>query len=163
MMRTVTPELLRELSRYPRYPRSAADLVRIAGWEGAARLISTWRGQEWPVPMREGGATPAGVRRYQQLVELIGDPAARRVVAEWRGQKLYVPSMKEVLADYIAQKVRDEFDELTAKGYSAPEAVFELGINHDISGRWVEKLIASPNAVLAAVRDDVQGSLFGWE
>ena len=161
-MRTVTPELLRELSRYSRYPRTAADLVRIAGWEGAARLISTWRGQEWPVPMREGGATPAGVLRYQQLVELIGDPAARRVVAEWRGQKLYVPSLKEVLSDYIAQKIRDEFDELSAKGYSAPEAVFELGIKHDISGRWVERLLASPNAELAAA-PDVQGSLFLWD
>lgn len=162
MMRTVTPELLRELSRYSRYPRTAADLVRIAGWEGAARLISTWRGQEWPVPMREGGATPAGVRRYQQLVELIGESAARRVVAEWRGQKLYIPSLKEVLSDYIAQQVRDEFDQMSAKGYSAPEAVFELGIKYDISGRWVERLLASPNAELAAP-PEVQGSLFLWD
>lgn len=114
------------------------------------------------MPMREGGATPAGVRRYQQLVELIGESAARRVVAEWRGQKLYVPSLKEVLSDYIAQQVRDEFDQLSAKGYSAPEAVFELGIKYDISGRWVERLLASPNAELASP-PEVQGSLFLWD
>ena len=159
-MRTFTPELLQQLARYPSWPRTAAELVRIAGWEGAARLISEWRGQEWPVPMREGGGTPAGIRRYQQLVELIGNSAARRVVANWRGDRLYVPSLKDVLGDYVADQIRSEFDALLREGYSSPEAVFELGLKYDMTGRWVEILLSEPKAKLKALIDEAQGVLF---
>lgn len=159
-MRSITPELLRIFARYPKWPRTAADLVRVAGWEGAARLIAAWRGQEWPVPMREGGVTAAGMRRYEHLVELIGASAARRVVHHWRGQRLYVPSLKEVWADWVADQIRAEFDTLTQRqGYSAPEAVFELGLKFDVSGRWVELLLSSPGAELAPEAVE-QGRLF---
>lgn len=159
-MRTFTPELLQHLARYPRWPQTAAVLVRVIGWEGAARLISEWGGQQWPVPLIEGGGTPAGVRRYQQLVELIGESAARRVVSNWRGDRLYVPSLKEVLGDYIADQIRVEFDALVRSGYSSPEAVFELGLKYDITGRWVEKLLSAPSSELKALVDEAQGALF---
>lgn len=162
-MRTISTELLRTLSRYPKWPSTATELVRIVGWEGAARLISEWRGQEWPVPIREGGATPAGIRRYAQLEELIGGAAALRVVQHWRGQRLYVPSLKEVLSDWIADQIRTEFDELTgAKGYTSPEAVFELGLKYDVTGRWVEMLLSSPCPELSdlMVEETAQWRLF---
>lgn len=156
-MRTFTPELLRRLARYPRWPKTAADLVRIAGWEGAARLISEWGGQEWPVPHRIGGVTQAGMLRYAQLVELIGESPARRIVNEWGGQRLYIPSLKEVFSAWVADCIRDEFDALACNGYSAAEAVFELGLKYNISGRWVEMLLSSPSVIPPG---DEQGELF---
>lgn len=160
-MRTITPELLKELARYPRYPKAASDLVRIAGWEGAARLITEWHGQRWPVPVCPGGKTRAGIIRYQQLCELIGDAAATRIVKEWAGQRLDVPNLKEVLSVYVAQQIRIDFDRLTASGYSSPEAVFEIGLKYDVTGRWVEILLTAPDIELSAeIADSGQFSLF---
>ena len=154
----MTPELLLELSRYPLFPRTAADLIRVAGLEGAARIISAWGGQEWPVPARIGGGTAKGRQRYAHLCEIVGTPAAQRVVAWCGGGMLMVPNCKEVKHSRAQQLVRQEYDVLTlVKGYSSPEAVFELGIKFDLAGRTIEKIIKRPECELV---DVIQGALF---
>lgn len=155
----MAPELLLELSRYPLFPKTAADLIRVAGLEGAARIITAWGGQEWPVPARVGGATAKGQRRYAHLCEIVGDAVAQRVVAWCGGGMLNVPNLKEVKHSRAQQLVRAEYDVLTlVKGYSSPEAVFELGIKFDLAGRTVEKIIKRPDSELTEVAG--QGILF---
>ena len=58
----MTPQLLAELSRLPLFPRSARDLIRVAGLEGAAQIITAWPGQQFPVPAVVGGGTFAARR-----------------------------------------------------------------------------------------------------
>lgn len=150
MTRHVTPDLLRELSRLPLFPRTAADLIRVAGLEGAARIISAWGGQEWPVPVRAGGVRPAGVRRYAQLCEIVGEPVAQRIVQHWGGLRLDIPNLKDVRASRNHDLIRAEFDVLTLRhGYSSPEAVFELGLKYNLTGKAVENALARPNNVKA--------------
>lgn len=155
----MTPELLLELSRYPLFPKTAADLIRVAGLDGAARIISAWGGQEWPVPTRVGGGSAKGRARYAHLCEIVGEPAAQRVVAWCGGGMLMVPNLKEVKHSRAQQLIRAEYDTLTlAKGYSSPEAVFELGIKFGLAGRTVERIIKRPESELAEAM--VQGALF---
>lgn len=155
----MTPELLLELSRLPLFPRTAADLIRIAGLEGAARIISAWGGQEWPVPVRAGGARPQGVRRYAHLCEIVGEPVAQRVVQHWGGDMLPVPNLKEVIASRNHDLIRAEFDVLTRiRGYSSPEAVFELGLKFNYTGKTIENVLKRPDNVKA--EPAAQGMLF---
>lgn len=154
----MTPELLLDLSRYPLFPRTAADLIRVAGLEGAARIIGAWPGQEWGVPVRVGGATAKGRANYAYLCEVAGEPAAQRIVAWCGGGMLQVPNLKEVKHSRAQQLLRGEYDNLLIKGYSSPEAVFELGIKFDLAGRTVEKIIKRPESELAEAM--VQGALF---
>ena len=155
----MTPDFLLELSRLPLFPRTAADLVRVAGLEGAARVISAWGGQEWPVPIRVGGVRPQGIRRYAHLSEIVGEAAAQRIVQNWGGSKLQVPNLKEVIWSYSQDLIREEFDAMiTARGYSAPEAVFELGIKHGVTGKAIENALKRPNNTKA--EPSAQGMLF---
>jgi hypothetical protein len=155
----MTPELLLELSRLPLFPRTAADLCRVAGMEGAARIISAWGGQEWPVPIRAGGVRPQGIRRYAHLCEIVGEPVAQRIVQGWGGSRLQVPNLKEVLWSRSQDLIRAEFDTLTTiNGYSSPEAVFELGIKYGVTGKAIENALKRPDNVKA--EPVAQGSLF---
>lgn len=156
----MTPDDLRELSRLPLFPRTAVDLIRVAGLEGAARIISAWPGQEWPVPKRVGGGNPAGQRRWAHLCEIVGEPAAQRVVAYWGGGHLNIPNLKMVKWSRDKDVIRAEFDRLTTTlGYSSPEAVFELGIKYDVSGKAIENALKQPDNVKAEPVDS-QGNLF---
>lgn len=144
----MTPELLTELSRFPAFPKGAVDLVRVAGIEAAAALIKAWPGQEWPCPVRVGGANERGVRRYEQLVEIVGDAAARRIVQWCGGGMLIVPNLKAVLHQRAQAMIRSEYDELIRTGYSSPEAVFSLGIKFNLNGRAIERIIRQPDTEL---------------
>lgn len=153
----VTPELLSELSRLPLFPRTAAELVRVVGLDAAASLIAAWPGQEFPVPLLGGRRSPLGMRRFDQLVEIVGDTAARAIVKHWGGLKLSIPNLKEVRWQLRQQQIRSEYDRLTAGGYSHPEAVFELGIAHGVTGRAIELVLKRPNV---SEEERAQGALF---
>ncbi|MBN8462666.1 MAG: hypothetical protein J0M01_07610 [Dechloromonas sp.] len=154
----MTPLLLAELSRLPLFPRSASDLIRVAGPEAAAALIGAWPGQQFPVPAVVGGGNPAGARRWAQLAEIVGEAAAARIVQWCPGADLYIPSLKEVIWSRAQDAIRADFDRLTtAGGYSVREAVFELGIQYGCSGKAIENAIARPDNVRG---EPVQGVLF---
>lgn len=154
----MAPELLTELSRYPLFPKTAVDLIRIAGIEAAAALITAWPGQEWPVPVRVGGATDKGARRYEQLVEIVGADSAGRIIRHYGGGMLVVPNLKVVLHQLHQEQIRQEYDGLIRGGYSSPEAVFSLGVKFNLNGRAIERIIRQPDAKL--VQPVGQGSLF---
>ena len=155
----MTPEELQSLRSLPQFPRTAEELIHVAGLEAAARIISAWPGQEFPVPAVVGGGNLRGVRRYDQLAEIVGEPAARRIVAHWHGQRLSVPNCKEVKWSRDQDRIRTEFDRLTgAQGYSFAEAVFELGLAFNVTGRCVEQVLGRPDNAPPAPVD--QGSLF---
>jgi len=159
----MTPELLAELSRLPLFPRTARELIRVAGLEAAAQLISAWPGQEWPVPARVGGSNPAGVRRWAQLVEIVGEAPAACIVRWSPGGVLCVPNLKEVMWSYTQDKIRADFDRLTITGgYSLREAVFELGIKYGCTGAAIQRALKRPDNVLgeAAGLVPAQGALF---
>ena len=109
-------------------------------------------------------ALEAGVNSYHlenadpALAEIVGENAAEQMVRYWGGQNLYVPTLKQVMSDWIADEIRAGFDVLTARGYSSRDAVFELGLKYGCSGRWVEKILGRPDTVTAA--DAHQGRLF---
>lgn len=153
----MTPELLAELARLPLFPRTALELMRIAGTDATAALIAAWPGQEFPVPLLGGRKSPLGMRRFDQLAEIVGAEAAREIVKHWGGQKLSIPNLKEVRWQSRQQQIRSEYDLLTAGGYSHPEAVFELGIAHGVTCRAIELVLKRPDA---APVDAAQGRLF---
>lgn len=140
----MTPELLRELSRLPRFPRTARDLVRVAGFEGAAQLVAAWRGQKFPVPAVVGGGNPAGARRWGQLIEVVGEPIAIRIVTWCPGADLYIPTLDQAQQSRTHDLVRADFDRLSAAGYSQREAVFELGLKHGLSHAAIETALNRP-------------------
>ncbi len=157
-MLPITPALLATLSRYPRWPKTAAEIVRVIGRDASVPLFEKFRGQEIPVPMVIGGGNPAGEIRYAVLAEIVGEHAADKIVRHWGGQSLYVPTLKQVMSDWIADEIRAGFDVLTARGYSSRDAVFELGLQSGCAGRWVEKILGKPETVPPA--DVRQGRLF---
>lgn len=157
MSPTMTPVLLEELSRLPLFPGTALELMRIAGVEATAALIAAWPGQEFPVPLLGGRRSPLGMRRFDQLAEIVGAEAARAIVKYWGGQKLSVPNLKSVLWQWQQQRIRAEYDRLTAGGYSHPEAVFELGIAHGVTGRAIELVLKRPDVTPT---EAAQGCLF---
>lgn len=154
----MTPELLAELSRYPMFPRTAVDLIRVAGIDGAAALITAWPGQEWPAPKWPGGSTAQGARRWDQLVEIVGGDIAKRIIKWCGGSMLIVPNLKMVLHQRNQAVIRSEYDALIRGGYSSPEAVFELGIKFKFNGRAIERIIRQPDAELTPPLG--QGCLF---
>lgn len=155
----MTPHLLDDLSRLPLFPRTAAELIRIAGREAAAKLIAAWPGQEFPVPLHGRRRNERGERRFDQLAEIVGEPAAQAIVRHWGGQKLTIPNCKEVLWSWRQDRIRETYDRLTgAEGYSHPEAVFEIGISHGITGRCVELVLKRPDNPRSAL--PLQPSLF---
>lgn len=153
----MTPAELLALAEYPQFPRTARDLVRVAGLEAAAALIHARRGTVFRIPSVIGGGNPAGARQYDLLQEIVGEAAARRIVGYWGGQPLTVPSCKEAIEARDKNRMRADFDRLTLQhGYSAPEAVSELALKYDTSYRTVEKALARPDCERVAV----QGCLF---
>ena len=137
----MTPKELDELSRQPRFSTTAMELIRIAGLEAAAKLITAWPGQEFPVPQctKEGHNSR---RRFDQLARVVGTDAARRIVAHFGGQKLYIPSCKMAITASNNARLRAEYDQMTGtNGLTHPEAVFGLGISYGICGRAVERIL----------------------
>lgn len=153
----MTPEALRELSTLPGFPRTARELIGVAGMEAAARLITAWPGRTFPVPLRTRH-TPDGERRFAQLADVIGDAEATRIVKHWGGQPLYVPSCDIVQTQAQHDAIRAEFDALTRiNGYSRPEAVWALCDIFKCSDRTIDKALDRPDNERVAA---AQGSLF---
>lgn len=135
----MTPEQLKTLSSQPKFPATATELIRIAGLEAAAKFITAWPGQEFPVPLRRYGF---GERRFTQLQMIVGEVAALAIVSHWGSQRLHIPSCKQALANLRRARLCADYDRLITSGrYSHPEAVFELGISYGISGRVVERTL----------------------
>lgn len=155
----MTPETLLDLSALPQFPRTAAELVRIAGRHAAARLIGAWGGRGFPVPLYTR-RQPQAERRFAQLAAVVGEAAARRIVAHWGGQRLDIPNCQEALTARRHDALRAQYDHLTqAQGYSHPEAVWEIGLTHaPITDRTIEKALVQPNSPSAPPA--AQGDLF---
>lgn len=154
----MTPLELHDLSALTEYPRSAAELVRVAGLDAAAKLITAWPGQAFPVPIYTGRANARGARRFEMLAEIVGDQAARKIINHWPGHTLNIPNLKEARWARKQDTIRARYDTLTTQdGYSHNEAVFELGILHEITGRCVELVLKRPDNPVAEER---QGKLF---
>jgi len=155
----MSPETLLDLSALPQFPRTAADLVRVAGRHAAARLIGAWGGRGFPVPLYTRRQAQAE-RRFAQLAEVVGDAAALRIVAHWGGSRLDIPTCHEAITARRHDAMRAQYDHLTlAKGYSHPEAVWEIGLTHaPVTDRTIEKALSQPNAPAAPAGG--QGDLF---
>jgi hypothetical protein len=155
----MTPETLLDLSALPQFPRTAAELVRVAGREAAARLIGAWGGRGFPVP-RYTRRQPQAERRFAQLAAVVGEAAALRIVAHWGGLRLDIPNCQEALNARRHDALRAQYDHLTrVKGYSHPEAVWEIGLTHaPITDRTIEKALVQPNSPSAPPA--AQGDLF---
>lgn len=142
----MSPEDLADLARLPLFPRTAAELIRVAGLDAAAALIAAWPGQEFAVPRRVGGGNAAGERIWERLVEIVQYEAAKRIVTHWGGQYLEIPNCKEVLWSRDQDRIRADFDRLTGQeGYSHRDAVFKLGIRYRVTGRCIEGVLKRPD------------------
>ncbi|MBI4740729.1 MAG: hypothetical protein HY777_04030 [Betaproteobacteria bacterium] len=134
----MTPENLQELSTLPKFPGTAVELIRIAGLEAAAALITAWHGQEFPVPLGTRN-TESSQRRVDQLVEIVGTEAAAKIIAHWGGQKLTIPTCKHAIWIREQRRICADYDRMTsAEGLSHSAAIFEIGIQTGVSGRCVE-------------------------
>lgn len=153
----MTPEELLDLSTLPQFPRTVRELIRIAGPEAAAKLVTAWPGRTFPVPLRTRNMLD-GERRFAQLAEVVGDGEATRIVKHWGGQPLYVPSCDIVQTQAQHDAIRAQFDVLTrVDGYSYPEAVWALCDRFDCSDRTIENALKRPDNVRTV---EAQGSLF---
>lgn len=139
----MTPSQLLDLG--PLLPQSARDIIQVAGIDAAAQLMTAWPGQEFLVPKREN-SNPRGARRYAMLAEIVGEPAARAIMAHWGGRFLIIPNCKEAIWARTQDHIRADFDLLTGEGYSAREAVFELGIKYGVTGRCIDKVLSRPDS-----------------
>ena len=153
----MTADELDDLSRYPLFPKGARTLVELLGAKATAALITAWPGQRFPVPTQIGGTAPAGKRRWAQLVSVVGEASAKKVVAYCGGGDLEVPSCKEAIHQRLQGLIRERYDALIRNGYSAPEAVFEVGIAFNMSGKTIERIVNAPAPELICT---AQGCLF---
>lgn len=162
----MTPEQLQDLRVLPQFPRTAEELIQVAGLEAAAALITAWPGAEYPCPVAFGRhRTKQGQRRFDMLAEIVGERPARRICGHWGGRILDVPNCKDALWARKQDEIRAMYDKLTssANDYSHAEAIFEIGILHNVTGRCVENILSRPDnpaGKLAELIDDGQGSLF---
>ncbi|UCV13795.1 hypothetical protein [Quatrionicoccus australiensis] len=141
----MTPDQLSELSRFPAFPETARTLVRVAGYEAAAKLIARWPGQEPPVPSRRSIESGRARQVFDRLVDVIGEVAAWLIVDEFGGSELQIPNCKAVVYQHAQEIIRIKFDEMTTKGgWSYPAAVFELGIEFNLARRSVERILKRP-------------------
>lgn len=136
------------LSRYPLFPTGARQLAEVFGWAAAAKIITAWPGQEFPVPKVVGGMNKAGKRRWGQLVSVVGEDVAAKIVAYCGGGPLLVPSCKEAIHQTRQEELRHRYDQLITSGTSSTEAVFDLGIEFGMSGKTVERIVNAPTPVL---------------
>lgn len=141
----MSPDFVQKLSCLPKFPTTAKDLISTVGLEAATILINAWGGQEYPVPKVMGGANKCGASRYGRIVELIGEKSAAALVKEYGGEKLAIPNLKTVKWSYMQEVIRAEYDKLITEGLTSPDAVFELGIRHQVNSRAIERIIKQPS------------------
>jgi len=153
----MTEKELMFLSRYPLFPTGARQLAEVFGWAAAAKIITAWPGQEFPVPKVVGGMNKAGKRRWGQLVSVVGEEVAAKIVAYCGGGPLLVPSCKEAIHQARQEELRQRYDKLITAGFSSTEATFDVGIEFGVSGKTVERIVNKPTPELRA---SAQGSLF---
>lgn len=175
----MTPDQLLELSRFPAFPETARTLMRVAGHEAAAKLITCWPGQAPDVPTRRSIESGRCRLIFDLMVDLIGNTAAWQIVDELGGDLVRIPNCKAVSYQHVQEIIRAKFDEMTTTGgMSYPTAVFQLGIEFNLSRRSVERILKRPGTGIAvdvprpknqkianqrsakAKFDEQQGSLF---
>ncbi|MDR3322980.1 MAG: hypothetical protein LBS89_02115 [Zoogloeaceae bacterium] len=139
----MSPETLHALRNLPVFPTSAELLIQVIGIEAAARLITAWPGQSFPVPSPAlvRGVLRVGGPQHARLRDVVGSVAAEKIIRHWRGSDLYIPSCKEAIAARARDHYRARFDELTGRGYSYTHAVFEIGIQFGVTGKTIEKAL----------------------
>ena len=143
----MTPDALQSLRHLPNFPATARELIMVAGVAAAAKLITAWPGQIFPVPAKVGGTRRQGIINWHRLTEIVGNQAAGAIVRHWGGSEIYIPSAKKIAAEHIHDRVRADFDRLTIdQGYSGREAIFELGVQHQLSYRMVEIILSRPDS-----------------
>jgi hypothetical protein len=123
----------------------AGELLRVAGAEAAAALITAWAGQRFRVPFVPGGRGRDGDVAWARLVEVVGEAAAQAIVRRWRGGELYIPRCTDAVRAHLHDIIRAEYDVLTGQGYTGRQATFELGTRYALSYRSVERLLVKPD------------------
>lgn len=160
----MTPDQLSELYRFPAFPETARTLIRVAGYEAAAKLIAHWPGQEPPIPSRRSIESGRARQVFDRLVDVIGEACAWKLVDFCGGAELQIPNCKAVIYQHAQEIIRAKFDQMTtAGGWSYPAAVFELGIEFNLARRSVERILKRPGTGIAveAPRMKKQKSLAG--
>jgi hypothetical protein len=147
----MTPADLLALRRLPQFPATAADLVRVAGVEAAAALITAWPGQRFPVPKCAEGTAGRGRTNRARLAAIVGEEAATKICRHWGGGELYIPSCALARCAHLHDIIRSEFDGLTQnERLSSCEAVFELGLRHGLSYRMIDHILGQPDSATRA-------------
>lgn len=117
-------------------PKTAIELVRVLGWQGAASLICRLGGRKFPVP-KAAGNNPDGSRRYAQLVDAVGEAGAACLVAEHGGQVVTIPSCASALE-------REAFlarDRAICARYNEGATIENLVCEFGLSGRRISQLL----------------------
>ncbi|MDR0717088.1 MAG: hypothetical protein LBF50_06700, partial [Azoarcus sp.] len=81
----MTPADLAALATLPQFPATAAELLRVAGAEAAAAIITAWPGQRFPVPKRGEGGTGRAALNWRRLTGIVGKDAAAKICRHWGG------------------------------------------------------------------------------
>ncbi|MDR3352834.1 MAG: hypothetical protein LBO00_07550 [Zoogloeaceae bacterium] len=149
--------LLARLSRLPAFPETAKELVFVAGITAAARLISAWGGQHWPVPKMSERTREDGEMRFMDLAGLTGMAAANAIVRHYGGCELYIPKCERALKQYFQSRLVEEYDAMTRQGVSHRKAIFDLGVRYNKTGRQIEQRLNLP---VVLPDDDAQAKLF---
>lgn len=138
----MTSDQLRELSRFPAFPDTARTLMRVAGDEAAAKLISYWPGQEPELPTRRSIESGRSRQVFGRLVDLIGEEASWKIIDAMGGGDLQIPNCKLVIRQRTQEVIRRRYDEMTTSGgMSHRDAVFNLGIDFNTAARSVERIL----------------------
>lgn len=137
-------------------PASARTLVEQLDARLALKLIQTWPGLKFRVPL--GVREDAPMR--DRLIEALGDADAERLIEIYGGETLYVP--------ICVQAVRDLRDLRIIDDYSHGTTVAALALRERLSARQIENILkrtpGTPPAPRrrAVVVDEDQMDLFNF-
>lgn len=141
----MTPEVLSELARYPAFPEGVRIMISIIGIDAAACLIAKYPGQVMEIPTLRSIESGRQTTVFQRLSDDVGLEAARKIVLHWGGDEFPIPSCKTVIYQRLQEIIRAQFDtKTTTGGMTAKGAIFELGVEHNISARAINRILKRP-------------------
>jgi hypothetical protein len=144
----MTPAELKQLASLPAFPGTGRELLRVAGLEAAAALVTAWGGLTWPVPVVSEFSREEGYARMAELAAITGGAAAEQIVRHYGGTDLYIPNCRKALRQLAQARLIDDYDRLLSQGLSATRAVFQLGQKYQMNYRSIQEALNRPSAVM---------------
>lgn len=137
-------------------PRSARELIAVAGLDVALQLIRQYPGTHFPIGKN---AIRQGRILHAALTEIVGEKEAKLIEDAYSTQrKLWIPKCEGALLELRNRRIRKRFDQLTST-LPAYHAVTQLALEFKLTERTVWRILKQADKMPTEV-DKVQMPLF---